>query len=291
VAGLRDRRAARAAESAERFAAQAQYREGHSVDQRAMEDIRADLQHASSFRSAASSRLDEARQYQESERKLQAFMKTGSIANNNAFYEFAAREGKHPQNPNITRKQWFDVLHRFLSQGEIARDDDGEFFMPQVGQGPNVMQNVNPEAMRAEYSRSDPGGGRQHVLDDAHTRRDEVVRAQRASGVSPTMHVDGTELKNQVAEGRDRVAGRVASAEQSAKSNMAGMQMSSDGAFANAPGQAGTFLHSIATDAEGNGIGAHATSIGATNRQRPGKQELDEWKEQRKTSNSEIPTK
>ncbi|MGM9489638.1 conjugal transfer protein TraG N-terminal domain-containing protein [Ideonella sp. YS5] len=290
VSGLRNRSAQRTASAVEKFANSTQFRSSESSDTRALEDVRADLQRASSFRESSASRLDEAHQFQETERKLNALQHSWTISNANAFYEFAAREGKHPGNANISRKQWVDTLQRFLNVGEIGRDDDGNFFMPQVGQGPNIMQTIKPDLLRVGYQSSTPRGGQEMVVQDAAARRGEVQGAQRRAGVSPHGEVDGTGLKSDVATGQGQVELRIEQSNESAKTHLAAQQMGSDAAFKNAPAQAGSFLHSIASDSEGNGTGVEATRV-QVSRPRPGRQDLDDWNEKRKASNSEIPTK
>lgn len=288
VSGLHDRKTARMSQAVETFASQQQYRESRSSDTRALADVRADLQRASAFRESSSSRLDEARQFQDTERKLKALQHSWTISNANAFYEFAAREGKHPGNANITRKQWADTLQRFLNMGEIGRDDDGEFFMPQVGQGPNIMQNINPDSLRAGYGDAVPGGGNEKVFADAATRRGEVLGAQRRAGVSPHASIDGAAVKRDVTAGQVRAKGKIDAAAAAAGAELAGQQVSSDGAFSNAPGGPGTFLKSIASDDEGKGIGVDATHVGAS-RPRPGRTEVHEQEAKRKSTNADIP--
>jgi conjugal transfer mating pair stabilization protein TraG len=288
VSGLHDRKTARMSQAVETFASQAQYRESRSADTRALADVRADLQRASAFRVSSSSRLDEARQYQDTERKLRALQHSWTISNANAFYEFAAREGKHPGNANISRKQWADTLQRFLNVGEVGRDDDGEFFMPQVGQGPNIMQNINPDSLHAGYGDAVPSGGSERVAADAATRRGEVLGAQRRAGVSPNASIDGAAIKRDVTAGQGSVREMIDSAAVATGTELAGQQVTSDGAFSNAPGGPGTFLKSIASDDEGRGIGVDATHVGAS-RPRPGRAEVQQQEARRKGMNSEIP--
>jgi len=288
VSALRERSAYRLDALANRFASQDQFHEGRSANIQAIEEVRSDLQRASAFRESSGRRLDEARQYQDSERKLKALQHSWTLSNANAFYEFAAREGKHPGNPNISRKQWAGTLQRFLDVGEVGRDDDGEFFMPQVGQGPNIMQNVNPEALRSEYSASTTASGTQKVLADAAARRGEIAGSQRRGGVSPHFPVASSRLKQEVAAGQAGVKAKLDSGEQAAEASMGAAQAGSDAAFANAPGQPGSFLYSIASDSQGHGIGVDATHARGA-RPRPGRSELAPADAQRKPP--EIPTK
>lgn len=289
VSGLHDRKTARMSQTAETFASQSQFREGHSSDVRALDDVRSDLQHASSFRESSSTRLEEAKQYQESERKLAALQQSWTLSNANAFYNFAASEGKSPGNPNISRKEWAGTLQRFLALGEVGRDDEGEFFMPQVGQGPNIIQKVNPAFLRWGYDAAQPEGSAT-VSSDAEARRAEVLRAQRGAGVSTKGTSDGSEIKKAVASGQSGVQGAVQAAEGGTSQGLANQQLGSDGAFSNAPGRPGTFLFSIASDRDGNGVGVEASRV-LTARPRPGEADLQQFNEKRKGDNNEIPDK
>ena len=288
MAHMHDRRLTRSASIAEAFTSQASFREGHSADTRALEDVRTDLQNASTFRESSTSRLDEARQFQDTERKLNALQHSWTINNANAFYEFAAREGKHPGNANITRHEWAVTLQQFLDAGEVGRDDDGEFFMPQIGQGPNILQNNGPESLSRTFGHSNPGGGSPQVIAASTGRRAEVRRLQRNLGVSSNMRADGSAAKRDVDAATTRISGEAKAAEVAAETDLVNLQVSSDAAFENAAGQAGSLLHSMAADRTGHGIGVDATHVDAT-RPRPGKAAMEAREADPKRTNSRIP--
>lgn len=273
--GLHERSLARNMRTAEQFSKQRHFREGRAADIRSSEDVRADLQRAASYRDAASAHFSTASQFQENERKLRALQHSWTINNANAFYEFAAREGKYPGNPNIKRGEWTETLRRFLAAGEVARDDDGEFFMPQIGQGPNILQGSGPSTLREGFDSVVPREGQGRVLDIGAKNREEVRAAQRKSGVTAKPIVDGRAIQGQVDAGHSSVAAGIGRENEGIDASLLGEQLTSDAAFQNAPGQQGdSFVRVIAADADGK---ASNPAVHANRqRPRPGKELADE---------------
>jgi hypothetical protein len=97
-------------------------------------------------------------------------------------------------------------------------------------------------------------------------------------------------MKDEVARAREQASATVETSMAGAKGKLADLQSSSDANFGNAPGQPGTFLFSISADEEGKGAGVNATHVNQT-RPRPGREELDEQEQKRKSlPPTKIPT-
>ena len=102
------------------------------------------------------------------------------------------------------------------------------------------------------------------------------------------MRADGSAAKRDVDAATTRISGEAKAAEVAAETDLVNLQVSSDAAFENAAGQAGSLLHSMAADRTGHGIGVDATHVDAT-RPRPGKAAMEAREADPKRTNSRIP--
>ncbi len=174
-----------------------------SSDRQASNSIDSTMREAEGFRERAASDFSTSERYQQAQEKYAAFARLGEASWNNEFYRFARTQGVDPMHGNVPTSVLRGMLQEFVLSGELFKSDAGEtFWVPQQGQGPNIMQGtldgISPSSLRGGFDASSPGAGRRGVSDFHDISDAKVLSGQRAAGLSPLQAVNGRDLQGRV---------------------------------------------------------------------------------------------
>jgi conjugal transfer mating pair stabilization protein TraG len=196
------------------------FRAEQSSNISATDRIESSFREAHTFRTQTSADLAEVQRLQHAQEKFAAFQRSGEANWSNEFYDYARARGVDPTQGRASTEQLRRLLIKFAMTGEVFRRDNGElFWVPERGQGPNIIQGkldeIDARSMSSRHDLSQPGGGADTVraAGSAFSRRANAAQAD--VGISAAQPVSDSGLARRVAQGQSQAASAIGAATES----------------------------------------------------------------------------